>query len=116
MLQFFLLNLCIGFVGLSGYGSPVLLFKEDSTVFSTLNGVALQLHPQKRFVTLIYIDLHNLTKGGKKMENKDRNAWQFGFTAGAENWNGRLAMIGFAAAVIIELVSGQGVLHFWGLM
>ncbi len=39
------------------------------------------------------------------MENKDRNAWQFGFTAGAENWNGRLAMIGFAAAVS---VSGAG--------
>ncbi|MCT7949261.1 chlorophyll A-B binding protein [Ancylothrix sp. C2] len=50
------------------------------------------------------------------MENQNRNAWQFGFTAGAENWNGRLAMIGFAAALIIELVSGQGVLHFWGLM
>jgi hypothetical protein len=50
------------------------------------------------------------------MDNENRNAFKFGFTAGAENWNGRLAMIGFAAALIIELVSGQGVLHFWGLM
>ena len=41
---------------------------------------------------------------------------QAGFTKYAELVNGRLAMIGFSAAVIIELVSGQGVLHFWGLM
>jgi hypothetical protein len=46
----------------------------------------------------------------------DRNAWKFGFTPQAELWNGRLAMIGFLAAVLIELFSGQGVLHFWGLM
>ncbi|MDX2096616.1 MAG: chlorophyll a/b-binding protein [Leptolyngbyaceae cyanobacterium bins.59] len=47
---------------------------------------------------------------------EDRNAWKFGFTPQAEIWNGRLAMIGFAAALIIELTSGQGVLHFWGLI
>lgn len=47
---------------------------------------------------------------------EDRNAWKFGFTPQAELWNGRLAMIGFAAALLIELFSGEGVLHFWGLM
>ncbi|ACK70410.1 CAB/ELIP/HLIP superfamily [Gloeothece citriformis PCC 7424] len=41
---------------------------------------------------------------------------KFGFTSFAEVWNGRLAMIGFAAALIIELVSGQGLLHFWNLI
>lgn len=41
---------------------------------------------------------------------------KFGFTAFAENWNGRLAMIGFSAALILELVSGQGVLHFFGIL
>jgi Chlorophyll A-B binding protein len=41
---------------------------------------------------------------------------QFGFTPSAENLNGRLAMIGFVAAVITELVTGQGVVHFLGLM
>ncbi len=46
----------------------------------------------------------------------DRNAWKFGFTPQAELWNGRLAMIGFLAALLIELYTGQGVLHFWGLM
>jgi hypothetical protein len=47
---------------------------------------------------------------------EDRNAWRFGFTPQAEIWNGRLAAIGFLAAILIELFSGQGVLHFWGLM
>lgn len=50
------------------------------------------------------------------MENQDRNSFKLGFTPQAENWNGRLAMIGFAAALVIELVSGKGLLHFWGLM
>ncbi len=50
------------------------------------------------------------------MENENRNSWSWGFTNGAENWNGRLAMIGFVAAIAVELVSGQGVLHFWGIV
>ncbi|MBE9161839.1 MULTISPECIES: chlorophyll A-B binding protein [Microcoleaceae] len=50
------------------------------------------------------------------MQEQKRNAWNWGFSEGAENWNGRLAMIGFSAAVIIELVSGQGLLHFWGVI
>jgi hypothetical protein len=45
-----------------------------------------------------------------------KNDAQFGFTASAENLNGRLAMIGFVAAVATELVTGQGVLHFLGLV
>lgn len=50
------------------------------------------------------------------MQGEDRNSAKFGFTPQAENWNGRLAMIGFSAALLIELFSGKGVLHFWGLM
>lgn len=46
----------------------------------------------------------------------DRNAWRYGFTPQAEIWNGRLAMIGFLAAALIELFSGQGFLHFWGII
>ena len=41
---------------------------------------------------------------------------KFGFTSSAENWNGRLAMIGFSAALILELTTGQGVLHFFGVL
>jgi len=47
---------------------------------------------------------------------EDRNAWKFGFTPQAELWNGRFAMIGFVAALITELVTNQGVLHFLGLL
>ncbi|MFB2923316.1 MULTISPECIES: chlorophyll a/b-binding protein [Aerosakkonema] len=50
------------------------------------------------------------------MQAQDRNDVKFGFTPQAENWNGRLAMIGFIAALITELVTGQGVLHFLGLI
>ena len=48
--------------------------------------------------------------------SKNRNAWLWGFTPQSEIWNGRLAMIGFLAAALIELFSGQGFLHFWGIM
>jgi hypothetical protein len=60
--------------------------------------------------------LQNVTNGAKTMQGEDRNELKFGFTPQAENWNGRLAMIGFVAALITEFLTGQGVLHFWGLM
>ncbi len=41
--------------------------------------------------------------------------WEWGMTTAAERWNGRLAMIGFIA-LLIELISGQGPLHFVGLL
>jgi hypothetical protein len=46
----------------------------------------------------------------------DRNAWIWGFTPQAEIWNGRFAMIGFVAALLTEYLSGEGVLHFYGLL
>ena len=50
------------------------------------------------------------------MKAKPQDDAKFGFTASAENLNGRMAMIGFIAAVVTELVTGQGVLHFLGLV
>lgn len=41
---------------------------------------------------------------------------KFGFTSFAENWNGRLAMLGFAIGVITELATGKGILSQLGLM
>jgi len=41
--------------------------------------------------------------------------WQWGMTTTAEVWNGRLAMLGFIA-LVIELISGAGPLHFVGLL
>lgn len=46
----------------------------------------------------------------KKQEDK------FGFTRFAEIWNGRLAMIGFVTAIIVEMNTGHGVLAQLGLM
>lgn len=47
------------------------------------------------------------------MENQEN---KFGFTRFAEIWNGRLAMIGFIAAVVVEYYTGQGILGQLGLM
>jgi hypothetical protein len=52
----------------------------------------------------------------KMMETTTRNAWIWGSTPQAELWNGRLAMIGFLSAILIELFTNQGLLHFWGLL
>ncbi|MCG6135415.1 MAG: ferrochelatase [Nostoc sp. LLA-1] len=41
--------------------------------------------------------------------------WEWGMTTSAEVWNGRIAMLGFIA-LIIELVTGQGLLHMIGLL
>ncbi|NJK41107.1 MAG: ferrochelatase [Acaryochloridaceae cyanobacterium SU_2_1] len=41
--------------------------------------------------------------------------WEWGMTSNAERWNGRLAMVGFLA-LMIELISGYGPLHWAGLL
>lgn len=41
---------------------------------------------------------------------------KLGFTEFAETWNGRLAMIGFIAAIATEFVTGKGILAQIGLM
>lgn len=47
------------------------------------------------------------------MENQET---KFGFTQFAENWNGRLAMLGFVIGIATELLTGQGILSQLGLM
>jgi Chlorophyll A-B binding protein len=41
---------------------------------------------------------------------------KFGFNDYAERLNGRAAMIGFVAALVVEYVTGQGVISWLGLM
>ncbi|WP_448564292.1 ferrochelatase [Trichothermofontia sp.] len=59
--------------------------------------------------------LADVVHPGKKTKLYPQERWQWGMTTAAEVWNGRLAMIGFIA-LIIELISGQGPLHFVGLL
>ena len=40
---------------------------------------------------------------------------KFGFSSFAEQWIGRLAMIGFVIGLGTELLTGQGILHQIGL-
>ncbi|WP_017293852.1 high light inducible protein [Geminocystis herdmanii] len=47
------------------------------------------------------------------MDNKETKV---GFTAFAENWNGRLAMLGFVIGIATELLTGKGILAQLGLM
>ncbi len=49
----------------------------------------------------------------KIMENQDK---KFGFTQFAENWNGRLAMLGIVIGIATELLTGQGILSQLGLL
>jgi hypothetical protein len=68
-------------------------------------------------VTFIYIaNKTTLLNHQEVIMEENRNDFKFGFNPSAENWNGRLAMIGFVSALLIEIFSGQGVLHFWGLL
>ncbi|MCT7952181.1 ferrochelatase [Ancylothrix sp. C2] len=51
----------------------------------------------------------------QKVKMYPQEGWEWGLTPNAEVWNGRLAMLGFLA-LVIELITGQGLLHFVGLL
>lgn len=51
----------------------------------------------------------------KAMKMYPQERWEWGMTSTAEVWNGRLAMLGFLA-LLLELISGHGPLHFVGLL
>ncbi len=80
---------------------PVFIEDLADLVIESLNKPSLKFedvaHPTKRV----------------KMYPQER--WEWGMTTAAEVWNGRLAMLGFAA-LIIELIMGRGPLHFMGLL
>lgn len=52
----------------------------------------------------------------KELSSNQRNALFGGFTPEVEILNGRLAMIGFLAIVLIEVFSSHGFLHFWDIL
>ena len=56
-----------------------------------------------------------ITRPKKNMKMYPQERWEWGMTTTAEVWNGRLAMVGFVA-LVLELISGNGLLHFVGLL
>jgi ferrochelatase len=61
------------------------------------------------------VKLAQVSQLKKKVKMYPQERWEWGMTTAAEVWNGRLAMLGFIA-LVIELISGQGPLHFVGLL
>ncbi len=61
------------------------------------------------------VKLAQVSQLKKKVKMYPQERWEWGMTTAAEVWNGRLAMLGFIA-LLIELISGQGPLHFVGLL
>ena len=57
-----------------------------------------------------------MTSFTKKTTADNRNGWAWGFTPQAEIWNGRLAMIGFAAVLLTQYLARQGLIHFYNLL
>lgn len=61
------------------------------------------------------VKLSQVTQLKKKVKMYPQERWEWGMTTTAEVWNGRLAMIGFLA-LVLELITGRGPLHFVGLL
>ena len=41
--------------------------------------------------------------------------WEWGWTRSAETWNGRAAMLAVLVLLVLEVTTGQGFLHQWGI-
>ncbi|QLE54482.1 ferrochelatase [Nostoc sp. TCL26-01] len=61
------------------------------------------------------LKLSQVTQMKKKVKMYPQENWEWGLTTSAEVWNGRIAMLGFIA-LIIELITGHGLLHMIGLL
>jgi protoporphyrin/coproporphyrin ferrochelatase len=61
------------------------------------------------------VKLAEVTQLKKKVKMYPQERWEWGLTPSAEVWNGRVAMIALIA-LVIELLTGQGPLHFVGLL
>jgi ferrochelatase len=61
------------------------------------------------------LKLSQVSQMKKKVKIYPPERWEWGLTTSAEVWNGRIAMLGFIA-LIIELITGHGLLHMVGLL
>lgn len=42
--------------------------------------------------------------------------WEWGWTRSAETWNGRAAMLAVLVILVLEVTTGEGFLHQWGIL
>ena len=42
--------------------------------------------------------------------------WEWGWTKSAETWNGRAAMLAVLVLLMLEVTTGEGFLHQWGIL
>ncbi|KAL6899760.1 hypothetical protein ACP4OV_006418 [Aristida adscensionis] len=42
--------------------------------------------------------------------------WEWGWTKSAETWNGRAAMLAVLVLLVLEVTTGEGFLHQWGIL
>jgi len=61
------------------------------------------------------INLDEAAKLAGRVKFYPQERWQWGLNTSSEAWNGRIAMLGFAA-FLLELISGHGPLHAIGLL
>ena len=61
------------------------------------------------------LDIDRVTQMKKRIKMYPQERWELGLTTAAEVWNGRLAMLGFIG-IVVELISGRGILHLFGLL
>jgi protoporphyrin/coproporphyrin ferrochelatase len=97
---------------------------EEAGIHNFQRVPALNTHPVfiESLATLVVDALNTpprtfaeVVRPSKKVKMYPQERWEWGMTTAAEVWNGRLAMIGFLA-LVLELISGQGPLHFVGLL
>jgi ferrochelatase len=61
------------------------------------------------------LELSQVPQMIEKTKMYPQEKWEWGLTTAAEVWNGRMAMIGFLA-LMTEIFTGQGPLHFLGIL
>jgi hypothetical protein len=75
-------------------------------------------HPIFVFVSFVLISIATyipLIKGYTRKEAFSNNLLGLSWSPKAENWNGRLAMMGFTGMILTEALSGVNTLQAWGL-
>ncbi|MEB3179119.1 MAG: ferrochelatase [Nostocaceae cyanobacterium] len=97
---------------------------EEAGIHNFRRVPALNTHPTfiKALADLVVDSMQNpspkfsqVNQMKKKVKIYPPERWEWGITTSAEIWNGRIAMLGFIA-LIIELVTGHGLLHFVGIL